>query len=131
MQDFRKLVVWEKSHQLAVKVYQQTANFPREELFGLTSQIRRSAFSVPTNIAEGCGRDSQADMLRFLRISMGSASELDYELILAHDLNLLDDASFEMLSQELLSVRKMLSSLVQRLKTDISTRNTKSPSIVK
>ena len=85
MRDFRELKVWEKSHQLALEVYSATTKFPKEELYGLTSQVRRSAVSIPANISEGCGRDSPAELLRFCRIAMGSASELEYELLLAHD----------------------------------------------
>jgi four helix bundle protein len=75
MKDFRQLKVWEKAHQLAVAVYKETKGFPKEELYGLTSQIRRSSMSIPTNIAEGCGRNTDADFARFLQIAMGSASE--------------------------------------------------------
>jgi four helix bundle protein len=89
MKDFRQLKVWEKSHQLALAIYKATKEFPKEELYGLTSQIRRSSMSVPTNIAEGCGRNTDADFARFLQIAMGSASETGYQLILAHDLEFL------------------------------------------
>src|SRR6266508_857312 len=86
MKDFRQLKVWEKSHQLALAVYKATRGFPKEELYGLTSQIRHSSMSIPTNIAEGCGRFTDADFARFLQIAMGSASETEYQLILAYDL---------------------------------------------
>jgi four helix bundle protein len=116
MQDFRKLRVWMVSHQLSLHIYKYTQVFPKEELFGLTGQIRRSAVSIPVNIAEGCGRDSQAEMLRFLRIANGSASELEYELLLAHDLGYLDKASYDILFGELISIRKMLNVFIQKLK---------------
>lgn len=81
MKDFRKLQIWEKSHVLVLSVYKQTKSFPKEELFGLTSQIRRAAASIPANIAEGCGRGSDAELARFAQISMGSASELEYHIL--------------------------------------------------
>ena len=92
MKDFRQLKVWEKAHQLALQVYKTTVNFPREELYGLTSQIRRSSMSIPTNIAEGCGRHTDAEFARFLQIAMGSASETEYQLLLARDLEFLPKA---------------------------------------
>jgi four helix bundle protein len=89
MQNFKKLQVWEKSHDLTLKIYGVTSQFPREEIYGLTSQIRRACASIPTNIAEGCGRASSADFARFLQIAMGSASETEYLVLLAHDLKYL------------------------------------------
>jgi len=87
MKDFRSLKVWEKAHELVLKAYKATDLFPKHELYGITSQIRRAAASVPTNIAEGCGKDSDAELKRYFLIAMGSASELEYLLILARDLN--------------------------------------------
>jgi len=83
MKDFRELKVWEKAHQLTLEVYKATTIFPKDELYGLTSQIRRACASIPANIAEGCGRRGDAEFARFLGIAMGSASELDYHLLLA------------------------------------------------
>ena len=94
MKDFRQLKVWEKSHQLALAIYKATKEFPKEELYGLTSQIRRSSMSIPTNIAEGCGRNTDADFARFLQMAMGSASETEYQLILARDLEFLPKDSY-------------------------------------
>lgn len=88
MKDFRTLKVWSKAHELTLLVYKQTKTFPKEELFGLTSQIRRACSSIPANIAEGCGKGSDADFSRFLQIAFGSANELEYHFILARDLNL-------------------------------------------
>ena len=89
MRDFRTLKVWQDSHQLTLDIYKATKNFPKEELFALTSQMRRASSSIPTNIAEGCGRGTSKDFARFLQIAVGSAYELDYHLILAHDLSYL------------------------------------------
>jgi four helix bundle protein len=94
MGDFRKLKVWEKAHELALEIYRVTAAFPPEERFGLTSQLRLSAASVPTNLAEGSGRNSQKELARFCRISLGSANELESQLILARDLHYLDAQDF-------------------------------------
>lgn len=99
MRDFRDLQVWEKGHRLALSIYRATNNFPKEELYGLTSQLRRSAASIPANIAEGCGRSGDAELARFMQIVMGSASELEYHLLLAKDLNYLDPLSYEELAK--------------------------------
>jgi four helix bundle protein len=120
MRDFHKLKVWEKAHKLTLKVYLATKDFPKEEVYGLTSQMRRSSASIPTNIAEGCGRDSKAKTIQFFNMATGSASELEYQLILAHDLQYMDEKIFLELSGELTEVRQMLYAFVQRLKTDIS-----------
>ncbi|NTW50172.1 MAG: four helix bundle protein, partial [Chlorobiales bacterium] len=97
MKDFRELKVWHKAHELAINVYKTSKEFPKEELYGLTSQSRRAASSVPANIAEGCGRDSPADFARFLQIAIGSASELEYHLLLAHDLEMLSSDHYNKL----------------------------------
>jgi four helix bundle protein len=94
MEDFKDLRVWTKAHELTLYVYQKTRSFPKEEMYGLTSQMRRSAASVGANIAEGCGRRSDGEMRRFLQIARGSANELEYHLLLAKDLHLLQDAEF-------------------------------------
>ena len=114
MQDFRKLRVWEKAHSQALDVYKETAEFPPEERFGLTSQLRRAAVSVPAIISEGCGRGSGSDVARFFQIAMGSASELEYLLLLAHELGLLSDASYERLSTMVVLVKRMLSGLTRK-----------------
>ena len=86
MRDFREMKVWREVHQLTLAIYKVTTDFPREEVYGLTSQIRRACATIPANIAEGCGRNSVVEFARFLHIAMGSASELDYHLMLARDL---------------------------------------------
>jgi four helix bundle protein len=118
MKDFRQLKVWEKSHQLALAIYKATKEFPKEELYGLTSQIRRASMSIPTNIAEGCGRNTDADFARFLQMAMGSASETEYQLILAHDLDFLPKDSYEKLHNEVEEVKRMLASLLKTLRAD-------------
>jgi len=94
MRDFKKLNVWRKAHLLTLEVYKATAGFPRDELYGLTSQVRRACVSIPANIAEGYGRDGEAEFGRFLRIALGSASELEYHLCLAFDLKFLKNTNF-------------------------------------
>lgn len=118
MKDFRELKVWQKAHQLTLAVYQATRDFPREELYNLTSQLRRCSCSVPTNLAEGCGRTGESDFARFCSIAMGSASELEYLLLLAHDLSLLKDPQYRDLSQATTEVKRMLAALMQKLNAD-------------
>jgi len=118
MKDFRQLKVWEKSHLLALAIYKITKEFPKEELYGLTSQIRRARMSIPTNIAEGCGRNTDADFARFLQMSMGSASETEYRLILARDLEFLAKDSYEKLHTDGEEVKRMLASLLKTLRAD-------------
>lgn len=116
MQDFRKLKVWQKAHELVLGVYRSTAGYPKEELFGLTSQTRRAASSIPTNIAEGCGRGSDADFARFLWMANGSACELDYHLLLARDLELLNVERSQELAAKLDEVKRMLAGLIATVK---------------
>lgn len=115
MQDFKQIKVWEKAHLLTVLVYQDTQEFPKEETYGLTSQIRRSASSIPSNIAEGCGRGSDADFARFLQIAMGSACELEYQLLLARDLNYLNKLRHEDLTRRVNEVQRMLAAFLKKL----------------
>ena len=117
MKDFRQLKVWEKAHLLALEIYKATATFPKEELYGLMSQLRRASVSIPTNIAEGCGRNTDADFARFLQIAMGSASETEYEIILAFDLGFLSKNQFESLQSQAEEVKKMLASFIKTLRT--------------
>jgi four helix bundle protein len=118
MKDFRTLVVWQKAHELTLEIYKITRQFPRDEIFGLTSQIRRASSSIGANIAEGCGRGSDADFQRFLQIAFGSLSEVDCHLILARDLAFLPAGAHEDLYAKLVEVRKMLSSLIRKLQSD-------------
>ena len=107
--------VWEKAHQLALALYQITNSFPREETYGLASQIRRAASSIPSNIAEGCGREGDPELARFCIIARGSASELEYELLLARDLKLIQLKDYETLSEQTVEIKRMLTVLVQKL----------------
>jgi four helix bundle protein len=118
VKDFRQLAVWEKAHRLTLAVYQATGNFPKDELYGLTSQIRRASASVPANIAEGCGRSGDGELARFLSIAMGSASELDYHLLLAHDLHFLDSTAYSQLNQQLTEVKRMLNALIHKIRSE-------------
>jgi four helix bundle protein len=115
MEDFKDLKVWTKAHALTLVVYRRTRVFPREEMYGLTSQLRRAAASIGANIAEGCGRRCDGEMKRFLQIARGSASELEYHFLLARDLQLLDNDEFRNLEGKVVEVQRMLASLVQRL----------------
>jgi four helix bundle protein len=117
MQDFRDLKVWQRAHALVLDIYRDTALFPDNERFGLTSQIRRAAVAIPANVAEGSMRSSDPDFARFLLVSMGSASEVDYYLVLARDLGFLQSAAYEKLSAELQEVKRMLNGLITRVKS--------------
>ena len=118
MKDFRQLQVWQKAHQLTLAVYRVTASFPRAELYGLTTQLRRSSASIAANLAEGCGRNGDAELARFCSIAMGSASELDYHLLLARDLKLLKLADYTELARQTIDVKRMLTGLIQKLTAD-------------
>ena len=118
MKDFRDLKVWNRAHRLALDIYQRTTRFPKEEQFGFVSQLRRAAASVPANLAEGCGRQSDSDFARFVHLAMGSASELEYHLLLAKDLGLLQEHDHRPLENEIIEVKKMLAALISKLKAD-------------
>lgn len=117
MKDYRKFVVWQKAHQLTLDVYQVVADFPKDELYGLVSQMKRSAASIPTNIAEGCGRDSEPDFRRFLIMAFGSANELEYQIILSKDLQFLDSDKSLLILDRIEEIKKMLNSLIGKLQT--------------
>ncbi len=112
MKDFKELRVWQKAHALALEIYQITRGFPKDEIYGLTSQIRRASVSVGANIAEGCGRRSDGELNRFLQIARGSAAELEYHLLLARDLKLMANDAHQSLEKKLIDVQRMLTSLV-------------------
>ena len=116
MKDFKTLQVWQKAHQLTLEVYQKTAGFPVAESYGLTSQLRRACASIPANIAEGCGRDGDVELARFLTIAMGSASELEYHCLLAHDLGYLSDSDYELLNCNVIEIKRMLAGFKNALR---------------
>jgi four helix bundle protein len=118
LRNFRELKVWRKAPELTLAVYRAARAFPKEELFGLTSRIRRSAESIPANIAEGCGRAGGPELSRLLQIAPGSASELEYRLWLNHDLGLLDGARYKRLSGEVIEVKKMLTIFIHKLRAE-------------
>ena len=117
MKDFRSLKVWEKGHSLTLSIYEISKEFPKEELYGVSAQLRRAMVSIPTNLAEGCGRGSDKDFRRFVQIAMGSASETEYLLFLCKDLKYIADEKFNQLLTEIQEIKKMLSSLISKLKS--------------
>ena len=108
MKNYKELVVWQRAHRMTLDVYNATRGFPKEELYGLTSQIRRSAASIGANIAEGSGRRSNNEICRFLQIARGSASETEYHILLAYDLKLICEEDFRRLSRQADEVQRML-----------------------
>ena len=108
MRNFMNLEIWKKSHQLTLKIYKITKYFPKEEIFGLTIQMRRSSSSIPTNIAEGCGRNSNPQLANFLQIASGSCSELQYQIILSKDLSYITEEVFNELHTDVIEVRRMI-----------------------
>ena len=118
MKDFHELKVWQKAHQVTLAVYQITVPFPRQELYGLTSQLRRCSASIPAHLAEGCGRNGDAEFARFGSIAMGSASELEYHLLLAKDLKLIQPKDHAELSPRATELKRMLTALLQKLNAD-------------
>ena len=117
MQDYHNLAMWQRSHKLTVEIYKLTLEqFPREELFGQTNQIRRASASIPTNIAEGCGRNSRAELAQFLNIAADSASEVEYEILLAKDTGYITSEQFEHLSKEIREIRSMIKSYMEQLR---------------
>jgi len=116
MQDFRRLKVWQRAHQLTLAIYRGTVRFPPDERFGLKAQLQRAAVSIGANIAEGCGRYTDRELVGFLQIAMGSASEVEYQLLLARDLDLLDATTYAGLVRLALEVKRMLASLLVALR---------------
>jgi four helix bundle protein len=123
VQSFRNLKVWEKAHALTLDIYRSSECFPRSELYGLTNQMRRSSASIGANIAEGCCRRGDAELGRFLQIALGSASELEYHLLLARDLAFLKLADHQRLNEAVTEVKRMLASLLRKLKADSRSAN--------
>ena len=118
MKDYRRLEVWHLAHELTLTIYPLTEKFPKSELFGLTSQLRRCSTSIAANIAENCGRSGNAELHRFLQIAAGSASELDYHLLFARDLRYLPDAEYALRDAEVKRLRKKLTALLSKVRQD-------------
>lgn len=118
MRDFRQIKVWAKAHNLTLEIYKTTARFPREELYGLTSQLRRAAASIPANIAEGFGRGGNVELARFLQIGMGSAYEVEYHALLAKDLGLLGTEAYIRLENQIVEVKRMLAALLIKVRAE-------------
>lgn len=115
MGDYRKLAVWEKAHQMVLATYRVTRNFPKDELYGLMSQMRRAATSIPSNLAEGSGKGTDAELVRYARISMGSARELEYQYLLVRDLEYISPDDFNSLDAQIKEVLRMLTGLIHNL----------------
>jgi four helix bundle protein len=118
VKNFRDLVVWNKAHALVVALYSASRRFPREEQYGIVSQLRRAAVSIPSNIAEGCGRSSEIEFARYLEIAFGSACEVEYLLLLVQELGYLDAETHARLTEALCEVKRMLQGLNKKLKAD-------------
>jgi four helix bundle protein len=118
VKDFRELKVWQKAHELTLAVYRLTATFRREELYGLSSQIRRAGSSIAANLAEGCGRNGDAELARFCSMATGSASELEYHLLLGRDLQLIKRKDYGALHQRTTELKRTLTALMQKLNAD-------------
>ena len=114
----RQIKVWEKAHRLALETYKATASFPKEELYGITSQLRRAAASIPANIAEGFGRGGNVELARFLQIGMGSAYEVEYHALLAKDLGFISDDSYDLLATRIIEVKRMLAALLVKIRSE-------------
>ena len=115
MRNFRELTVRQKSHELVLDVYRHSSRCPADERYGLTAQLRKAAVSIPSNIAEGCGRGSDRDFRRFLSIAAGSASEVEYQTLLAHDLGYLSDTAYHHLDDGVNEVKRILNRFIQSL----------------
>lgn len=123
MEDFKQLKVWSKAHEFTLWIYQRTRSFPKDEMYGLTSQIRRASASIGANIAEGCGRRSDPELRRFIQIARGSASELEYHLLLASDLHFLAADEFAAMELKILEIQRMLAALARRLQRPVLARS--------
>ena len=119
MRNFKSLGIWQKSHKFTLDIYKLTGSyFPKDELYGLTSQLRRSSASIPTNIAEGCGRKTNTELSRFLQISLGSATEAEYQLILAKDLGYINEKLYSANQHNIQEIKMMLTGFIKNLPPD-------------
>ena len=115
MRDFKKYEIWQLSHAFTLRIYSSTSLFPKDELYGITSQIRRASSSIPTNISEGCGKNLDKEFNQYLNIALGSASETEYLIILSRDLNYIDTETFEILEKEINTIKSKIYKLKQIL----------------
>lgn len=120
MQDFKQLPVWRKAHELTLAIYRATAEFPFEEIYGLTGQLRRAAAAIPTHVAGGFGRQNSADFARALSAAMGSANEVEYLLLLARDLGWLNDTAYGILARGVAEVQRMLNTLYRKVREQMT-----------
>ncbi len=116
MQDFKDLIVWKKAHENALAIYDLTKSFPKDEIYGITSQLRRASVSVPTNIAEGCGKFTKKDFANFLQISLGSSHEVEYLIFLVFELKYIDEKDYLQLNKSVNEVKAMLISLIKKIR---------------
>ncbi len=116
MQNYKALKVWEKAHHFTLMIYGVSKQFPKEELYGLTNQLRRAASSIPANIAEGCGKSSSMDFAKYLNISLGSANESEYFILLAKDLSYISNEKFEFLYKQINEIKAMLIALIAKVR---------------
>jgi four helix bundle protein len=123
MKDFKKIQVWQKAHELVLRIYKVSVLFPKDELYSLTSQIRRAASSIPANIAEGCGRDTQSELARFVHIASGSASELEYHLLLARDLGFIEESAYKELDSSVNEIKKMLAGFNKAIQSNLKSNS--------
>jgi len=119
MVNYKNYRVWQRSHKMVLTIYELTKSFPKSEQYGLVSQMNRAAVSVPTNIAEGCGRETQKELVRFLYVASGSSHELDYLVLLSKELGLVKEAKALDIINELDEIKKMLAALIQTIKTKL------------
>ena len=123
MQNYKDLKVWDKAHKFTLKVYEASKLFPKDELYSLTNQLRRAASSIPANVAEGCGKNTQSELAHYLNIALGSANESEYFLILSKDLNYLSEEDFTELYNSINEIKAMLISLINKVRTNLKTFN--------
>jgi four helix bundle protein len=116
MQNFRDLLLWQEAHKFTLKIYEATKKFPKEETFGVTSQLRRATVSIPCNISEGCGRYTPKDFANFLQIALGSTNETDYLMLLAKDLNYLTESQYDDLYERINKIRAMNINLIEKVR---------------
>jgi four helix bundle protein len=116
MQNYKDLIVWKKAHALVLYVYKLTIDYPKVEQFNLTSQLRRAATSIPTNLAEGCGKYTQSDLANYLQTALGSSNEVEYLALLSYELGYMKDDSFKNMASQVNEVKAMLISLIKKIR---------------